>query len=405
LDGRLSNREEERAVSLYAAEEHARTDREEVLLSRLFGTLSMLDRESYLDPLMKGAGIEIAPGEYASLQIQFWPELGPSGPDVVLESDSLLVFVAACDRERIDRDEMIGLARSGRKLSPRFHLLVLTDGTLPPPEIDEVNSAFRPQREPPCRWLGWPAVYGAFHRRLREGGEKQPVRELVQNLLGLLAAEGRAPFVGFDPFVLRGYREALPAIDRMHASVRLLVAELDGQLQNEGIRRISIEGHGLPDLPSAAARVLDLDYADETWDAGVVTSGALFLQVDYSGGEVEVGFRCRAAKPAAKALLVEGRSRIAELLSAREDVLIRVSGAERPGEPSREASKLALLETQNGGGRIERVELFSVHDGTLEDLVPSLIKDLIGYRDLALSLPLLPLPRVNGESPFVVAGQ
>ncbi len=392
-------------MSLYAAEEHGRTDREEILLSRLFGTLAMLDREAHLAPLLQAAGIEAAPGEYAAIQIQFWPELGACRPDIVLESDSLLVFVIARDRDRIDRENLLALARSGWKLSPRFQLLLVTEGSTAPIEIEEVNAALRLPREAPGRWIGWRAVYELLHKQLREAAEKAPAQDLIADLLGLFAAEGHAPFVGFDPAVLRGYREALPAVDRMAASVRLLAADLDAHLQNEGIRRVSMDVRGGAEPSVAAARAIDLDYADESWDAGIVSGGTLFLRVDFLLGEVHAGFRCRATEPSSKALLVEGRSRIAELLVAQGELLLKVYGAEGEGEASREASRLALLETQNGGGRIERVEIYSVHDGTRDDLVPSLLKDLTAYRDLALSIPLLPLPRVNGESPFVVAGQ
>ncbi|MFH1679633.1 MAG: hypothetical protein ABIH26_03205 [Candidatus Eisenbacteria bacterium] len=392
-------------MSLYAAEAHARTDREEVLLSRLFGTLKMLDRETYLATLLCEAGIDVAPGEYASLQIQFWPELGPSSPDLALESDSFLVFVVGWDRERVRREELLPLVLAGRKLSPRFHLLVVTDGNTTPPGIEDVRADLRPSREPPCRWLGWPKIYEILHHHLGKRGEAPPARDLIEDLLGLLASEGRAPFVGFGPALLRSYRDALSTADRMTAAARLLAGDLDARLQNEGIRRISTRESAAADLPAFAARTLDLEYADESWDAGVVSVGTLFLQADLLVGEVRAGFRCNATDPSVRALLVEGRSRIAEALGAREEVLVRVSGRERPGDPCRDATALALLETQNGGARIERVELLSIRDGTEAGVVSSLVKDLAFFRDLALSVPLLPLPRVNGESPFVVAGQ
>jgi len=391
-------------LSLYAAEAHARMNREEVLLSRLFGTLKMVDRETYLAALLGEAGVEVAPGEYASLQIQFWPELGAASPDVVLESESLLLFVVGWVRERVRREELLPLVRAGWKLSPRFHLLLLTDGSAPPHGIDEVHAELRSTRDAPCRWLGWSRVYEILYRRLRERGEPPPARDVIEDLLGLLAAEGRAPFLGFDPGHLRGYREAVSAADRLTAAARLLAADLDGRLLGEGIRRISTRGHAPADLPAFAARALDLEFADESWDAGVLSAGRLFLRVDLLAGEVRVGFRCDATDASAKALLVEGRSRIAELLASREELLLRAAGPENAEDPSRDASALALLETQNGGARIERVELLSIHDGTKEDVVPSLVKDLASFRDLALSIPLLPLPRVNGESPFVIAG-
>ncbi len=392
-------------MSLYAAEAHSRTDREEILLSRLFGTLDILDREIYLADLMKKAGIEVPPAEYPSVQIQFWPEIGACSPDVVVEGESFLIYVVGARRDRFDREKLNLLADGGWKLSPRFHLLVITDGEEAPPEIDQMNDAIPTHREAPLRWLGWPSIYLSLYNRLKESPDPSPARGVAEDLLGLLAAEGRAPFVGFEPTALREYREVIPVYDRLHASVGLLLSDLDTRLQGEGIRRISPHRNAAADRTGPAPRSFLAEYADETWDPSIVSVGELFLDVDCLSGEVRTGFRCNLAEPSARALLVEGRNRIADVFRENEEVLIRITGEKEEKEPGRDTSLLALLETQNGAGWIEGVEILSIHDGTRDDLVPLAVQSLTAFRDIALSIPLLPIHRVNGESPFVVAGQ
>ena len=392
-------------MSLYAAEAHSRTDREEILLSRLFGTLDILDRETYLADLMKRSGIEVPPAEYPSVQIQFWPEIGACSPDVVVEGESFLIYVVGACRDQVDRERLNLLADGGWKLSPRFHLLVITDGDEAPPEIDQINDAIPAHREAPLRWLGWAAIYLSLYNRLKEAPDESPARGVAGDLLGLLAAEGRAPFVGFETTVLNEYREVLPVYDTLHGSVGLLLSDMDTRLQGEGIRRISPHRDAAADGTGPAPRSFIAEYVDETWDPSIVSVGGLFLDIDYLTGEVRTGFRFNLAEPSARALLVEGRSRIAEVFRKNEEVLIRITGEKGEKEPGRDTSLLALLETQDGAGRIEGVEILSIFDGTRDDLVPLAVQSLTAFRNMAISIPLLPIHRVNGESPFVVAGQ
>lgn len=392
-------------MSLYAAEAHSRTGREEVLLSRLFGTLDLLDRGTYLGALMKAAEVDIAHGDLGTAQIQFWPELGACRPDVVLECDSLLLFVVCMEKESIDKARLQALAERGWKFSPRFNLLVITDGNQMPPAVEELAGEFPPQRKPPLRWIAWSSVYQVLHRSLRDKKEEPPTRDVLRDFLGLLTAEGLAPFIGFEPSVLRAYRETLPAFDRLHHSARLFVSDLDAHLQTKEIRRISMRGEGDGDLPAHAPRVLDVAYADESWDPGIVSVGGLFVHVDYLLGEVRAGFRCDLADSSAKALLVEGRSRIAEVFVENEEVLIRVTGEDGAPEPCRDTSLLARLETLNGAGRLEQVEILSTFDGAEEEIIDNVVDALVTFRNIAVSVPLLPIHRVNGESPFVIAGQ
>lgn len=392
-------------MSLYAAETHARTSREEVLLSRLFGTLDLLDRNDYLGGLLREASVDIAPGDLPSAQIQFWPELGTCRPDVVLESDSLLLFVVGRRQEDVDADALLLLAERGWKFSPRLNLLVITDGNDPPPVFETLVHRFPQKKDPPLRWIPWSSVYRVLHRRLRETGEGPPTRDVLEDLLGLLASEGLAPFVGFEPSVLRAYREALPALDRFQASARLFVADLEARLQTDGIRRISMRGEEDGDPTARAPRELDLDFVDESWNPGILSTGGLFVYVDYMLGEVRAGFRANLADSSAKALLVEGRSRIAEMFRQNEEAFIRMTGEEASPVPGRDPSLLARLETQNGGGRIEKVELLSTFEGAEVDVVERVAGALVAFRDIAANVPLLPIQRVNGESPFVVAGQ
>jgi hypothetical protein len=390
-------------MSIYAAETHDRTNQEEVLLSRLFGTLGIVHRDAYLGALLQEAGVEAAPGDLPSMQIQFWPELGAGSPDLILECESLLLFVSSAKRDEIDRKGLRLLAEHGRKLSPRSQVLLITEGTFVPPIIEDVQQELPARWDSPFRWISWARVYELLYRTVRERGEEPPARDLIEDLLGLLAAHGVAPFMGFDPALLKSYREVLPATDRLLRSVRLFAHDVETQAQAIGIRPVSLHSEEGEEPPVHGPRSLTLHYADESWDPGILSVGTLFLTVDYLVGEIHVGFRSNLTEPAAKALLVEGRSRIGEKISARDDLFLRLGGEESMGEPSREVSLLARLETQEGGNHLRSFELLTILDGTEEEVVHRTLDELATFRGWAADIPLLPLHRVSGQSPFVIA--
>ncbi len=390
-------------MSLYAAENSDRTGREEVLLSRLFGTLFMVNREGYLGALFDRAGINVAPGDYRAFQIQFWPELGAYSPDLIVEGDSLLLFVVSRPRKSLDPEKLRLLAESGWKLSPRFRLLVITDGSTPPPAMAALEDRLPKNRRPALGWMSWNDVFMTLYGTLRKRDENATTKELIEAFLGLLTSEGLAPFVGFDGEDLKSYRESLPALDRVYSTAKRLIADIESILTTEGIRRISLHGPVEGTLPIRAPRSLLVQYTDEAWDPGVLACGSLILRTDYVVGEVHVGFRSIAADSRARALLVEGRNHISKLFEKRENLRLRLIGSRGGSEPTRETSLIAQLETQEGKG-ITSVEFISVHDGERDDLLPALAEELISLRDFVTDVPLLPLHRTPGESPFVVAG-
>ncbi len=390
-------------MSLYAAEDRARSTREEILLSRLFGTLFMVNREGYLGGLFQKTGMSVAPADLATLQIQFWPELGAYSPDVVIEGDSTLLFVVARRRNALDVENLVRLAENGWKLSPRFRLLLVTDGKTQPGEVEEMENALPKQRRSPLAWIGWSQIYSFVHQTLRSREENATTRELIGALLALFAAERLAPFVGFDGGDLRNYRESIPSVDRVYTTAGLLVSDFDALLAESKIRRISTHTPGVEEIRSKAPRSLEVRYADESWDPAALAGGGLFLKADYLVGEIHLGFESDTTDPRARALLVEARQHIVRLFEKEPDLRVRLAGARKPG-PARDASLIAQLETHEGAARISRVELVYIFDGERDDLLPVMAEKFIALRDFAGRLPLLPLQRQAGESQFVVAG-
>lgn len=364
----------------------------------------MINREGYLKELVEKTGIKIAPGDYRSLQMQFWPELGTYSPDVIIEGDSVLLFVVGRSRHEIDAEKLALLAENGWKLSPRFKLLLITEGHTPPECLQEMKDSLPARRESPLCWLSWTEIYTILHRTLRTRDENATTRELIDALLGLFASEQLAPFVGFDSDNLRSYRESLQSLDRVYTTARLLVSDLESKLVDRGIQRISMHAPDRESIQAKAPRSLAVQYADESWDPGVLSGGGLFMKVDYLVGEIQVGFESATTDPRSRALVVEARQRIADLLAEDSRLRLRLSGGKGNGEPGRDASLLAQLETSEGALQISRVELLYLFDGEREDLLPLLVDCLARLRDFAADMPLLPVNRVAGESPFVVAG-
>lgn len=390
-------------MSLYAAENTDRTSREEILLSRLFGTLFMVDRNQFLVDLLARIDVNIPKADLAQLQIQFWPELGVYSPDLIIEGDSHLLFVVSRRHEAIGAEKLKALAENGHKLSPRFSLLILTDGRSEPEELAELRESIPGRREDPYRWLSWSNVYARLHRRLSEQDCPDATSGLVTGFLGLLTKKNLAPFIGFSEDDLREYRECIPVMERVFGTANLLAGDLDHALAEHGIQRISSHDPASDDIAARALRTSTFHYVDESWDPGILNCGSLFVRIDFLGGEVQVGFQSNLTDSRSRALIVEARNRIGEFFQTDESLLLRLSRGSRDAEPTRDAMQVAPIETQEGSS-ITRAEIVSVQESGQKDLVATLTDKLLAMRAFVSDVPLIPVSRETGKSPFVIAG-
>ncbi|NNE10556.1 MAG: hypothetical protein HKN20_18490 [Gemmatimonadetes bacterium] len=390
-------------MSLYAAENRDRTSREEILLSRLFGTLFMVDRSAYLGDLLRRLDVSIPKADLEQLQIQFWPELGVYSPDLIIEGDSHLLFVVSRTRAALGAEKLKALAENGYKLSPRFSLLVITDGRTEPEELADLREVVPGRRDDPYRWIGWSDIYTTLHRQLDTEDETDPARGLINGFLGLLANKGLAPFVGFDEDDLHDYREQLPVMERVFATANVLARDLDHELAEHGIQRISAHAPTSDDLDPRFMHASTFHYVDESWDPGILNCGSLIVRIDFVGGEVHVGFRSNLTDSRSRALIVEARNRISEFFQKDESLLLRLSRGSREAEPTRDAMQVAPIETQEGSA-ITRAELVSIQQSSHEDLVETLVTKLVAMREFVADVPLIPIHRETGKSTFVIAG-
>ncbi len=390
-------------MSLYAAENRDRTSREEILLSRLFGTLFMVDRKAYLGDLLQRLDVSIPKADLDQLQIQFWPELGVYSPDLIIEGDSHLLFVVSRSQATLGAEKLKALAENGYKLSPRFSLLVITDGRTEPEELADLREAVPGRRDDPYRWINWSDIYTALHRQLKTENEHDTTRGLINGFLGLLSKKGLAPFVGFCEDDLRDYREQLPVMERVFGTANLLAGDLDHKLAEHGIQRISSHDPTSDDIDPRVMRTSTIHYVDESWDPGILNCGSLIVRIDFLGGEVHVGFQSNLTDSRSRALIVEARNRIGEFFQRDESLLLRLSRGNREAEPTRDAMQVAPIETQEGSA-ITRAELVSVQGSGQEDLVETLVAKLVAMREFVADVPLIPVHRETGKSPFVIAG-
>ena len=69
--------------------------REDVLTSRVFGTLEIAERASVLGNILKGLGIDVVSEELEKAKFRYWEKYDERDirePDVIIQADKILIF-------------------------------------------------------------------------------------------------------------------------------------------------------------------------------------------------------------------------------------------------------------------------------------------------------------------------
>ena len=113
-------------MSIFEAEVRHRTGDEDILTSRVFGTLSIVDKHTVLAPFLASLGLSLAGEEIPSLTISLWKAYGDTEPDVIIESSAQLIFIEAKLGSPASCEQLEREYKHGRKAKDRFSLFLLT---------------------------------------------------------------------------------------------------------------------------------------------------------------------------------------------------------------------------------------------------------------------------------------
>lgn len=319
-------------MSIFEAEVRHRAGDEDVLTSRIFGALSIVDKRTVLAPFLTDLGLSLAEEEIPSLSVSLWNAYGDTEPDVIIESSAQLVFIevklgssASC--EQLEREY-----KHGRKAKDKFSLFLVTRDFREPEAVGEALGALSAHfPDAKITWIRWQQIYAI----LKEIAQREDVdtvsRNLVNDLLSLLSAKGLRGTVGIKEKWLQEVMASQKSLSLLCDEIGIFIQELNYRAGEEGLKpvtpggtssNIDRDGRGssLGDPSNWFPKYFEFAYKDESWAVTQFFHRHLYVRFYLGRSEVHVGFIIIASSGKAQQDILRKQPILFERLKEYRDI-------------------------------------------------------------------------------------
>ena len=321
-------------MPIFEAEVRHRTGDEDVLTSRIFGTLSIVDKHTVLAPFLASLGLSLTEKEIPSLSVSLWKVYGDTEPDVTIESSTQLIFIEAKLGSSASSEQLEREYKHGRKAKDRFSLFLLTKDFSKPEAVKEALGQLSPHfPDAKITWVRWQQIY-AILKEITQREEVDTIsRSLVSDLLSLLVSKGLRGTIGLKKQWLQKVMASQESISLLCDEISIFVQELNYQAGEEGLKpvtpggtmsNIDRDGRGstLGDPSNWFPKYFEFAYRDEGWPLTVTQfyHRHLYVRFYLGRGEVHVGFIITASGGKAQQDILEKQPVFFERLKEHPDI-------------------------------------------------------------------------------------
>lgn len=255
-------------MGLFEAEVRGHTGEEDILTSRVFGTLEILDRTKFLIPVLKQCGVELSRGVAPeSFTFSYWREMGKRTPDVILEDNLNLIFFENKLNASLGVRQLVEEYKDGVQYHKNFWLIAVTSDWTESPEIQKAKELLTKNgiKDPRIQWINWQKIYAILHSN--GNNENQTEEKLISDLLSLLEVKGLSTFVQFQKGQLDSIAGLWPQIPNFLEDCSALFGTLSSRLHNKNIAvEDSIRNGGISKLLQDYARWVPRWIGIRAWD-------------------------------------------------------------------------------------------------------------------------------------------
>ena len=304
-------------MGIFKAELRGHTGKEDVLTSRVFGTLEILDRSKFLLPILQQCGVQLLQETVPeSFTFNYWREMGKRTPDVILEDDRDLIFFESKLNDSLHVDQLVEEYEDGIGCHKNFRLIAVTSDWIEPSEvIQKATESLRKKlgEEPQLQWINWQKIHAILRSNANNGNQTE--QKLVSDLLSLLEVKGLSTFVQFSKEQLDNIADLWPQMvefleecaaffgtlsTRLHEkNITCIEKEYTHEVVQTGSKAMGLQAsiHWLP--RSIAMRAWDNDWKEKEASQGFL----IFFRL--SPLELEVGYRLGFWKQNLKPMFIE----------------------------------------------------------------------------------------------------
>jgi len=259
-------------MGIFKAELRGHTGKEDVLTSRVFGTLEILDTTKFLIPILKQCGVELAQeAAPESFSFSYWREMGKRTPDVILEDKLNLIFFENKLNTSLGVRQLVEEYEDGVAYHKNLWLIAVTkDWTKPSEVLQKAKESLKKElgKEPQLQWINWQKIYDILRSNANNGNQTE--QKLVSDLLSLLEVEGLSTFVQFPKEQLDSIAYLWPQMPGFLEDCSALFGTVSSRLRNkdiaveDSIRNGGIS-KGLHDYTRWVPRWIAIRAWDENW--------------------------------------------------------------------------------------------------------------------------------------------
>jgi hypothetical protein len=255
-------------MSVFEAEVRGHTGEEDVLTSRVFGTLEILDRLKFLLPILQQCGVQLLQETVPeSFTFNYWREMGKRTPDVVLEDNRNLIFFENKLNDSLHVDQLVEEYEDGIGCHKNFRLIAVTRDWIEPLQVQKAKDRLTKDetKDPRIQWINWQKIYATLRSSAENGNETE--KKLISDLLSLLEVKGLSAFVQFQKEQLDGIANLWPQIPSFLEDCSALFGTLSSRLHDKNITtEDAIRRGGISRVLQDYARWVPRWIAIRAWD-------------------------------------------------------------------------------------------------------------------------------------------
>lgn len=259
-------------MGIFEAELRGHAGEEDILTSRVFGTLGILDRLKFLLPILQQCGVQLLQETVPeSFTFSYWREMGKRTPDVILEDKLNLIFFENKLNTSLGVRQLVEEYEDGVAYHKNLWLIAVTkDWTKPSEVLQKAKESLRKElgKEPQLQWINWQKIYAILRSNANNGNQTE--QKLIRDLLSLLEVEGLSTFVQFPKEQLDSIAKLWPQVPKFLEDCAALFGTLSSRLHSKNIAtedsiRNGGISKGLHDYARWVPRWIAIRAWDENW--------------------------------------------------------------------------------------------------------------------------------------------
>lgn len=319
-------------MSIFEAEVRHRTGEEDQLTSKVFGSLSILDKRVVLVPFLEALGLSLTESEIPTLTVSLWKMYGDVEPDVIIESTEQMAFIEVKLDSPVSHDQLEKEYRRGMKSKKPFSLFLLNkDFRLPPAVMEAKEHLSKDFPDVKINWVRWQQIYPILIE-LKSRDALDPVsRSLLSEVLRLLEAKRLRGTMGIKPEWLTKAAGSQEYLSLLCEEIAVIAQELNSRAIPEGLEPVTPggtasnldrdgRGASLGDPSGWFPRYLELAYKDSNWIVTQFGHRHLYVRFYLGSEEVNVGFIIACNKGNPQKDILDVQHQLFEKLNDRKDI-------------------------------------------------------------------------------------